>query len=130
MGDGDFLNNVCHGNISFNKIFAMTKRTGSPVNPVPVAVHNALQSMADRAAVARKARNLTQADLARLSSVGLSTISSIEAGHDGVTLASLLKVLAALDLLDQADQLFCLEKDSALIEYGRERLSKWGRGRR
>lgn len=108
----------------------MTKRVGFRVNPVPVAVHKALQSMADRAVVARKARSLTQADLARLSGVGLSTISSIEAGHDGVTLASLLKVLSALDLLDQADQLFCLEKDPALIEYGREHLSKSGRGRR
>jgi len=109
---------------------AMAKRVGNPVNPIPVDVHNALQSMADRATVARKARSLTQADLARLSNVGLSTISSIEAGHDGVTLASLLKVLSALDLLDQADQIFCLEKDPALVEYGREKLSKWGRGRR
>ena len=108
----------------------MAKRTGPPVNPVPLAVHNALKSMADRAAVARKARSLTQADLARMANVGLSTISSIEAGHDGVTLASLLKVLSALDLLDQADQLFCLEKDPAFIEYGREHLSKSARGRR
>ena len=108
----------------------MAKRTGAPVNPVPVDVHIALQSMGDRATVARKARGLTQADLARLSNVGLSTISSIEAGHDGVTLASLLKVLSALDLLDQADQLFCLEKDPAFIEYGWEHLSKSARGRR
>ena len=108
----------------------MAKRTGAPVNPVPVDVHNALQSMADRATVARKARGLTQADLARQSNVVLSTISSIEAGHDGVTLASLLKVLSALDLLEQADQIFCLEKDPAIVEYGRERLSKWGGGRR
>ena len=71
-----------------------------------------------------------QADLARLSNVGLSTISSIEAGHDGVTLASLLKVLSALDLLKQTDEIFCLEKDPAFIEYGREHLSKSARGRR
>ena len=83
-----------------------------------------------RATVARTARSLTQADRARLSNVGLSTISSIEAGHDGVTLASLLKVLSALDLLEQADQIFCLEKDPAIVEYGREKLSKWGGGRR
>ena len=108
----------------------MAKRTGAPVNPVPVDVHIALQSMGDRATVARKARNLTQADLARLSNVGLSTISSIEAGHDGVTLASLLKVLSALDLLKQTDEIFCLEKDPAFIEYGREHLSKSARGRR
>ena len=108
----------------------MAKRTGAPVNPVPVDVHIALQSMGDRATVARKARGLTQADLARLSNVGLSTISSIEAGHDGVTLASLLKVLSALDLLKQTDEIFCLEKDPAIVEYGRERLSKWGGGRR
>lgn len=107
----------------------MAKRLAAPVNPVPMEVHNALQGMADRVTVLRKARSLTQADLARLANVGLSTISSIEAGHDGVTMASVLKVLSALGMLDQADQLFCLEKDPALLEYGRERLSKWGRGR-
>lgn len=78
----DLLNH-CHGKLYAHKITAMAKRTGTPINPVPVDVHNALQSMADRATVARKARGLTQADLARLSNVGLSTISSIEAGHDG-----------------------------------------------
>ena len=96
----------------------MAKRTGTPVNPVPLAVHNALKSMADRAAVARKARSLTQADLARMANVGLSTISSIEAGHDGVTLASLLKVLSALDLLKQTDEIFCLAAMDGAIRRG------------
>lgn len=100
----------------------MTARTQVPSKPVPVVVKHALSRLAERATVLRKARRLTQADLAHLADVGLSTIASIEAGHDGVTMASVLKVLSALDLLEQADRLFELDGDQALIEYGRRQL--------
>ena len=100
----------------------MTSRSRIPLKPVPVVVKHALSRLGERSTVLRKARRMTQADLAHLADVGLSTIGSIEARHDGVTMGSMLKVLSALDLMAQADRLFELEGDRALMEYSRRQL--------
>ena len=90
--------------------------------PVPVLVQRALDDLAARATIVRKARGLTQADLAHLADVGVSTVAAIEGGRDGVSLGNLLKVLSALEILQQADSLFDLNADQGLIEFGRSRL--------
>ncbi len=91
-------------------------------SPVPVLVQRALDGLALRAATVRKARRLTQADLAHLADVGVSTVAAVEAGQAGVAVGNLFKLMSALDLLDQADSLFDLGADPALAAYARDAL--------
>lgn len=95
-------------------------RLGKP--SVPVLIQHKLAEMGSRATVVRRARHLTQADLAHLADVGVSTVASIEGGHDGVSIGNLLKVLSALDLISQSDGLFELASDPGLVAFGKERL--------
>jgi len=101
-----------------------TKSTNSTLSntPIPVLVQRKLDNLALRAVVARKARRLTQQDLAHLADVGLSTVASIEKGHAGVAMGNLVKVLSALDLLHQLDALFDPMHDKGLVAYGVEQL--------
>ena len=57
--------------------------------PVPVLVLHSLLRMGERVKIARKARQMTQAELAQLAGVGISTVASIE----GATMASHLVML-------------------------------------
>lgn len=75
--------------------------TTSTTKHIPVLVQDALHSLGRRVAVARKQRQHSQADLARLAGVGLSTVVSVEGGHDGVSVGNLFKVLDALGALEQ-----------------------------
>lgn len=97
-----------------------TKRKTS--SPTPILVQQALHEMGWRAHIVRKARRMTQEDLAHLAGVGISTVAAIEGGHDGVALGNLLKVLKALDLLDQAAGLFTLD-DPALKEFALRQIA-------
>jgi transcriptional regulator with XRE-family HTH domain len=90
--------------------------------PTPVLIEQALVGLGERLALARKARELTQAELARLADVGISTVAALEGGHDGVAVGNLLKVLSALQLLEQAHQLLLPEKDPELIRYAQRVL--------
>jgi len=56
-------------------------------------------------------------DLAILANVGISTVASLEGGHDGVAIANFLKVLSALKLLDQAHQLLQPERDPEIVRF-------------
>jgi len=85
--------------------------------PTPVLVQQALIGLGERLVMARKARELTQADLAILANVGISTVASLEGGQDGVAIANLLKVLSALKLLDQAQQLLQPERDPEMVRF-------------
>lgn len=67
--------------------------------PIPVLVENSLLGLGSRIVIVRKARALSQVDLARLSDVGTSTVASLEAGYQGLSVGNLLKVIKALDLL-------------------------------
>jgi len=93
-----------------------------PKSPVPVVVQRVLDDLALRAVVVRKARRLTQADLAHLADVGVSTVAAIENGHDGVSLGNLLKLMSALGILEQADRLFELQADPGLADYAHAQL--------
>ena len=68
---------------------------------VPVLVQQALWGLGGKLAQRRKAMRLTQSDLALQAGVGLSTVVSIEKGHDGVSTGNLCKVLDVLGLLEQ-----------------------------
>ena len=96
--------------------------TKSSNSPTPILIQQALHQMGRRAHIVRKARRMTQHDLAHLAGVGISTVASLEGGHDGVALGNLLKVLQALDLLDQAVGLFTLD-DPALKEFAVRQLT-------
>lgn len=91
-------------------------------NPIPVLVENSLAGLGSRIAIARKARALTQADLARLSDVGTSTVASLEAGYHGVSVGNLLKVLKGLDLLAQVDTWLAPSMDPAVVSFATRKL--------
>ena len=90
---------------------------------IPVLVENSLVGLGSRIAIARKARALTQADLARLSDVGISTVASLEAGYHGVSVGNFLKVLKALDLLAQVDDWLSPALDPAVVSFATRRLA-------
>lgn len=98
-----------------------TKRKSA--SPVPILVQQALNQMGWRANIVRKARHMTQQDLAQLSGVGISTVAAIEGGQDGVALGNVLKVLLALNLLEQTAGLFSLD-DPALKEFATRQLMR------
>lgn len=100
----------------------MSMTTKKP--PTPILIQNALNELGQRVAVLRKARGYTQADLAQVAGVGISTIASIEGGFDGVALGNVLKVMLAMGLLDQTGSLFSLEGDPDLLRYALNALSK------
>lgn len=85
---------------------------------IPILVRERLISFGSRVALARRARELSQIDLARLADVGVSTVASMEAGHHGVSLGNLLKVLKALELLDQVDSWLLPQLDDAIVDQG------------
>jgi transcriptional regulator with XRE-family HTH domain len=92
-------------------------------HPVPILVQRSLAALGGRVAVARKARGLTQVQLAFSADVGVSTVAALEGGHHGVSLGNLLKVLAALDLLAQVDDWLLPERDAAVLAYATDRLA-------
>jgi transcriptional regulator with XRE-family HTH domain len=97
-------------------------------NPIPVLVEHSLVGLGARIAVARRARALTQADLARLSDVGTSTVASLEAGYHGVSVGNFLKVLNALDLLTQVDNWLAPSMDPAVVSFATRKLGGRGGG--
>lgn len=101
----------------------MTKKE-QLAKPTPVLVQYALIGLGERLVMARKARELTQADLAILANVGISTVASLEGGHDGVAIANFLKVLSALKLLDQAHQLLQPERDPEMVRFALRTLKR------
>ena len=80
--------------------------------------------MGERVAIARTARSMTQIQLAGLAGVGVSTVASIERGHEGVSIGNVLKVLCALDLMHQAAALFDPATDHEVIRFATETLSQ------
>lgn len=94
-----------------------------PSRPVPVLAQASLQQLGQRLAVSRRAREWTQRDLANHADVGLSTVVSLEAGHAGVSLGNLAKVLKAMDLLVDLDALAAPERDPEVLAFAQRRLT-------
>ena len=78
----------------------------------PIDVKDTLRQLGERIAIARKAAEWRQTDLADRAGVGRSTIIEIEKGSPHVTMGNYSAVIWALDLLDNIDKIAILESDS------------------
>jgi transcriptional regulator with XRE-family HTH domain len=93
-------------------------------SPFPLLPGQALSALGQRVALARRARQLSQRDLAFLAGVGASSIVALEKGHPGVALGTLARVLDALGLLAEIDQLLPPQRDPALVQHAVRSLQK------
>lgn len=95
-------------------------KTSASLSHLPFEAEDMLQILAGRIRVARRARRLTQADLAAKAGISMTTMLSIEKGAPTVQMGYWLAVLWALDLLQglsmQVAQLGREEADVALLE--------------
>lgn len=92
--------------------------------PFPILPSRALQDLGERVALARRARGLTQHDLAHLAGVGASSIVALEKGHPGVALGTLARTLDALGLLAEIDELLAPQRDLALTAFATNQLRR------
>ena len=83
-----------------------------------------MQDLGERVALARRARGLTQRDLAHLAGVGASSIVALEKGHSGVALGTLARALDALGLLAEIDELLAPQRDPALTTFATNQLRR------
>ncbi len=90
-------------------------KTSASLHLLPFEVEEILLKLGGRVAAARKARELTQQDLAAKAGIGLNTMVSIEKGASTVQFGFWLNVLWALDLLDDFSQLSQLGHDSGSV---------------
>ncbi|MEN9544947.1 MAG: hypothetical protein RLZZ598_1780 [Pseudomonadota bacterium] len=85
-------------------------------------VGGALERLGTRVTLARKLRGLTQEELGHLADVSTSTVRSLESGADGVAIGNFLKVLQALSLLSQAENLLDPREDPETLAYAERHL--------
>ncbi|RZJ06913.1 MAG: transcription factor [Rubrivivax sp.] len=83
---------------------------------IPLPAEDALERLGSRISRARRARLLTQADLASKSGLSLSTMAAIEAGSPTVQIGFYLSVLFALDALQGLDLVATLKEDETTLE--------------
>ena len=92
----------------------MPKRTlAADGMPLPVSVE--LAQIGESIRMARKRRDLTQADLARMMFVTPRTVVRLEKGEPGVSLAVFLTALFCLNLKHEVSSLFAPDKDAVGI---------------
>lgn len=75
-----------------------------------------------RVRLARKFRCMTQAELSQQAGVGISTLACIESGDAGVALQNFLKVIQALGLLSQVDELLNPQRDPEAAAFAERAL--------
>ena len=92
--------------------------------PFPILPSRTLQDLGERVALARRARGLTQRDLAHLAGVGASSIVALEKGHPGVALGTLARALDAMGLLAEIDELLAPQRDPALTTFATHQLRR------
>jgi len=90
--------------------------------PFPILPAKKLAAFGERIALARRARQLNQRDLAFLSGLGVNSIVALEKGRPGVSIGALARVLDALDLLSELDHLVEPQRDPALMLFATSRL--------
>lgn len=105
-------------------------KTSATLSKLPFQVEDVLRELSSRVRVVRRARGLTQADLASKAGLSLQTMYAIEKGASTVQVGYWLSVLWALDLLggfsEALAQLGREQGDVALLE---SQLPKRIRGR-
>ena len=82
---------------------------------LPLPAEDALLRLGGRINRTRRARMLTQADLASKSGISLSTMSAIEAGSPTVQMGFYLGVLFALVALNGLDKVAVLADDAEAV---------------
>mgnify|MGYP000951999435 CR=1 FL=1 len=93
-------------------------------SPFPVLPGQSLFALGERVALARRARQLNQRELAFLAGVGASSIVALEKGHPGVAIGTLVRVLDALELLPEIDLLLAPQRDPAVVQFALRHLQK------
>ncbi len=83
---------------------------------LPFVVEDALGDLGERISLARRARRITQPDLAAKAGISLSTLLAIEKGTPTVQIGSVLMVLWALGLEGTFDTFTQLGSDKELSE--------------
>jgi transcriptional regulator with XRE-family HTH domain len=73
-------------------------KSSASARALPYAVEDALVSLGKRVSLARRARLMTQKDLAEKAGIGVSTIQAIERGSPSVQIGFTLSTLWALGL--------------------------------
>ncbi len=91
---------------------------------LPLPAEDALQRLGARISSARRARYLTQSDMASKAGVSLSTMAAIETGTPTVQIGFYLGVLFALDALDGLDKVAVLADDEETLSRLSESLPK------
>lgn len=95
-------------------------KTSSTLGKLPFQAEDVLRELSARVRVVRRARGLTQADLAAKAGISLQTMYAIEKGASTVQMGYWLSVLWALDLLEGLSlalaQLGREQGDVALLE--------------
>jgi transcriptional regulator with XRE-family HTH domain len=95
-------------------------RTSSTGQRLPFEAEDVLTTFAERVRTVRRARGLTQPDLAAKAGISTNTLVTMEKGGGSVQLGYWLKVLWALDVLggfgDAVAQLGRAQGDVALLE--------------
>jgi len=94
-------------------------KTSALAHLLPFEVEDLLTQLGLRVSVARRARGLTQADLAVKAGISLSTLAAMEKGAATVQIGFWLNVLWALDLLPALADMLALGRDAqgaALLE--------------
>lgn len=90
--------------------------------PFPILPQRKLTELGDRIALCRRAREMTQKEMAFQAGVGVSTIAALEAGQQGVAIGTLARVLDVLGLLSEIDNLLRPQNDPKLIAQAIRRL--------
>lgn len=83
---------------------------------LPFVVEDSLADLGERISLARRARRITQPDLAANAGISLSTVLAVEKGTPTVQIGSVLMVLWALGLEGTFDTLSNLGSDKELTE--------------
>lgn len=91
-------------------------------SPFPLLPELALQALGRRVVIARKARGLSQADLAHLAGVSARTLSALERGKPTAALGTLALVLDALQMLPELFEVLDHRRDGALTAYAVKKL--------
>jgi transcriptional regulator with XRE-family HTH domain len=81
---------------------------------LPFIVEDSLVDLGERISLARRARRITQPDLAAKAGISLSTLTAVEKGTPTVQIGSVLMVLWALGLEGTFDTLSSLGSDKEL----------------
>ncbi len=108
-------------------------RTSARAQTLPFEAEDALRLLAERVRTVRRARGLTQPDLAAKAGISTNTLVTMEKGGGSVQLGYWLKVLWALDALgsfsESLSRLGRDESDVALLEAQLPRRVRGSRSR-